>query len=84
MRPSEIDPHTLARASYAVLRRGGTAPSPAAAQLGLAPGLAERLERLFRARCGGGPEQPRFARHGAHVAAVLAAGGFPAAPDRCR
>ena len=45
---------------------------------------ADRLETLFRARVakGGGDAQPRFARHDAHVAAVLAEGGFASLTER--
>ena len=42
---------------------------------------------LFRSRVsrGGGEEaQPRFARHEAHVAAVMAQGGFPSLTERRR
>jgi hypothetical protein len=51
-------------------------------ELGLPADTAERLERLFQARPGGGadPMKPRFARHAAHVRAALAGGGFPALP----
>ena len=46
---------------------------------------ARRFEKLFRARTtrGSGDNQlPKFARHDAHVAAVLAAGGFWAFSER--
>jgi hypothetical protein len=75
------------RSSYAVLRRGGASPLAASAQLALEPRLARRLEMLFRSRVsrGGGEEaQPRFARHEAHVAAVMAQGGFPSLTERRR
>ena len=40
---------------------------------------ANRFEQLFQRRPRGGqdPMRPRFARHEAHVAAVMAAGGYP-------
>jgi hypothetical protein len=47
----------------------------------------ERLEKLFQARRGGGvddPMKPRYAKHGRHVAAVLAEGGYPILPERRR
>ena len=70
----------LARASYAVSRRGGRPPELARAELGLPAEVAAGLERLFRSLGGGGPDpmRPRFARHRAHVRAVLAQGGYPA------
>jgi hypothetical protein len=69
-----------ASAAYAALRYGGAPPGAAQAQLALPISLASRLETMFSRRSGGGPDpmRPRFARHGAHVAAVLAAGGYPA------
>jgi hypothetical protein len=69
----------LAGASYAVCRLGGAPPEQARAELGLATDAVVRLERLFQARPGGGPDpmRPRYARHERHVAAVLAQGGFP-------
>ncbi|WP_374576089.1 hypothetical protein [Phenylobacterium sp.] len=67
-------------AAYAVLRRGGATPEAARAQLALDARKAEALESLFAARVmgGGGEQTPRFARHAAHVRAVMAEGGFPA------
>jgi hypothetical protein len=69
-----------ASAAYAALRYGGAPPGQAKAQLALPTSLAAQLEAMFRRRTGGGPDpmRPRFARHGAHVAAVQAAGGYPA------
>jgi len=72
---------------YAALRHGGAPPGRAAIELRLEAPRAERLERLFRARIGGGsddPMKPRYAKHGRHVADVLAAGGYPAMPERRR
>ena len=74
------DPGGAPPSTYAVLRRGGAPPGKARALMSLEGRAAERLEAHFRTRVatGGGEEaQPRFARHEAHVAAVLAAGGFP-------
>jgi len=65
-------------ASYAACRRGGAPPERARVELALPAAAASRLEGLLLAK-GGGPQaqRPAFARHGPHVAAVLAAGGFP-------
>jgi hypothetical protein len=54
--------------------------------LGLGQAEQARLERLFQARAYPGPDpmRPRFARHAAHVAAVTAAGGYPALAERRR
>ena len=70
---------------YAALRQIGTPPQRARQQLGLAIGPARRFEAQFckrLARGAGGPQLPKFARHEAHVAAVLAAGGFWAFSER--
>jgi hypothetical protein len=65
-------------AAYANLRYEGFPPPRAQAELGLAEGRAAKLERMFLNRPGGPQSQrPRFARHAAHVSAVLSAGGFP-------
>lgn len=52
-------------------------------QLGLGPATVVRLERIFQRRDGGGPDamRPRFARHEAHVRAVLGAGGYRTLPE---
>jgi len=66
--------------SYNVLRRGGASQGRACAELGVSSGRGQALEALFRGLRGGrGPDamRPRFARHEPHVAAVLAAGGYP-------
>ena len=70
---------TLTGAAYAALRHGGAPATSAAAQLGLEPVRAQRFEQLFIRRAGGGedPMKPAYARHGRHVDAVLAQGGFP-------
>ena len=82
---SSTTPSTRARAgdglAYAVLRRGGAPPVQAKAQLDLAAAAALRLEAAFRAQAPGG-EAPKFAFHKAHVAAVMAQGGFCAFSER--
>ena len=86
MNQSMHDLSPLASASYAALRYEGLPPPRAQAALDLPPATAARLERLFRARPGGGtdPMRPGFARHSAHVRAVLGEGGFPVLPGRSR
>jgi hypothetical protein len=87
MTSEQIKNTTSASAGYAALRHGGAPAWRACAELGLPRARGERLERLFRARSGGGhddPMKPRYAKHGRHVAAVLAAGGYPALPERRR
>jgi hypothetical protein len=67
--------------SYAVLRRGGASPERALAELAIPVARGAELEAVFRVRRpgqGADAMQPRFARHDRHVAAVLAAGGYPA------
>ena len=66
--------------SYNVLRHGGATQARACAELGVSSGRSQALEALFRRLPGGrGADamRPRFARHDSHVAAVLAAGGYP-------
>lgn len=63
----------------------GTSLARARAELGLGSDVARRFEKAFRARTargGGDAQQPRFARHDAHVAAVMAEGGFCAFSER--
>ena len=79
------NPH--ASASYAALRHGGAPPAHAQAQLGLDRKVGHTLEQLFRSHRGGGvddPMKPRFARHEAHVRAVLVECEFPVLPERRR
>ncbi|WP_156467145.1 MULTISPECIES: hypothetical protein [unclassified Phenylobacterium] len=67
--------------TYAALRYGGASQSRAQAELAITPRQAGMLENVFRvARPGKMLDRmrPRFARHEAHVAAVLSAGGYPA------
>jgi hypothetical protein len=70
----------LASASYAACRFGGAPPGIARVLLDLPAETAAELEHLFRARPGGGAHamRPRFARHEAHVSAVMGEGGYPA------
>lgn len=70
---------------YAALRQTGTSLARATAELGLSPSAAKRFERAFRARAArgdGDSQRPRFARHDAHVAAVMSQGGFCAFSER--
>ena len=70
---------------YAALRQTGTSHLRAQVELGLAAGQARRMERAFRARAVSGLgdiQLPRFARHDAHVAAVMREGGFCALSER--
>ncbi|HEY3695163.1 hypothetical protein [Phenylobacterium sp.] len=70
--------------AYAALRRGGAPPGVVRTQLALPAPTAARLEAVFRMRAarGGGEAQPKFARHAAHAAAVMAQGGFPSLTER--
>jgi hypothetical protein len=73
------------QSDYATLRQGGAPPNSARAQLSIPAHRAARLEAHFRAQAArgmGDVEQPRFARHERHVAAVMAQGGFPALTER--
>ena len=84
MKPFAPPKPTLASALYAACRHGGAPPQIVRIQLDLPPETAERLERLFRAKPGGGADamRPRFARHEAHVQAVMRQGGYPVLPMR--
>ncbi|HSV04009.1 MAG TPA: hypothetical protein VLI41_12470 [Phenylobacterium sp.] len=85
--PSEHRQNTPnASVGYAALRHAGLPAAAAAAELRLEPLRAHRLERLFQARRSGSfdPMKPRYARHGRHVAAVMALGGYPVLPARTR
>lgn len=67
--------------TYAALRYGGASQDRARAELAITPGEAGKLEAIFNVGRPGkmlDRMRPRFARHGGHVAAVLAAGGYPA------
>lgn len=68
--------------TYSVLRHGGASRARACAELGVPFDYSGALEARFQVRRpgqhGGDAMRPRFARHGRHVAAVRAAGGFPA------
>lgn len=70
---------------YAALRQTGTSPARARVELDLEPAAGKRLEIAFRklqARGVGDSQLPKFARHEAHVAAVLEQGGFCAFSER--
>ena len=84
MKPFRPPASILASASYAACRFGGAPPDIVRVQLDLPAEIAAKLERLFRRRPGGGAYamRPRFARHQAHVRAVLAEGGYPALAER--
>jgi hypothetical protein len=87
MTSEQIKNTTNASAGYAALRHGGAPAWRACAELGLPMARAQTLEKLFRARRGGGPDdamKPRYAKHGRHVADVLAAGGYTVLPERRR
>jgi hypothetical protein len=54
-------------------------------ELGLTGGQARRMEKAFRLKAASGVgdiQLPRFARHDAHVAAVMREGGFCAFSER--
>lgn len=66
--------------TYAALRLAGATRDRACVELGATPEAMRPFERrLGQARPGEGCDavRPRFARCGAHVAAVLRAGGYP-------
>jgi len=86
MKPFKPPSFTLAAASYAVSRHGGAPPDLVQVELDLPAEAAARLERLFRVQPRGGADamRPRFARHAAHVRAVLTQGGYPVLPERGR
>lgn len=82
---NDVLPRPADGQDYAALRQTGTSPARAKLQLRLAQTDAERMERLFRARAArgvGDSQLPKFARHEAHVAAVMAQGGFWAFSER--
>lgn len=79
-RPAQTGPTGQA---YAALRHGGASQTRARAELALSAESAAALEARFRIRRpgqGADAMRPRFARHQAHVAAVLAQGGYPVIP----
>ncbi len=73
--------HPWAGLAYANLRRGGAPAWRATSELGLCDSIGRRHEKMFRAGVRRGEAQPRFANHAGHVAAVMAAGGYPAMPS---
>ncbi|WP_372785053.1 hypothetical protein [Phenylobacterium sp.] len=86
MKPFKPPSWSLASASYAASRHGGAPPDVVRVELALPAETAARLERLFRARPGRGMDamRPRYARHEAHVRAVVAQGGYPVLSGRRR
>jgi hypothetical protein len=86
MKPFRTPASPLASASYAACRYGGAPPDIVQVQLDLPAETAAALERLFRARSGGGAYamRPRFAWHDAHVEAVAREGGYPALAEARR
>lgn len=67
--------------TYAALRYGGASQARARAELAITPDHARKLEAVFNVPRPGklmDRMRPRFARHEAHVSAVLAGGGYPA------
>ena len=80
MKPTLPTPHVQIGRTYAALRYSGASDRRAWTELGLAPRRGRELEAMFRAPRPGDRsdrERPRFARCAQHVAAVVAAGGFP-------
>lgn len=77
---------SIASAGYAALRHGGAPPARARSELQLSKRTGWELEQLFQRRKWGHSraQRPAFARHDAHVKAVLAAGGFPVLPGNRR
>ena len=66
--------------SYAALRLSGAPPERACAELGCSSEAMRPFERRLAAPKpgeGGDAVRPRFARCGAHIAAVMQQGGFP-------
>ena len=81
----DLIPQPVNAQDYAVLRQSGTQASRACAQLGLTDVQAARMERQLRRRVAAGigdDQLPKFARHGDHVRAVMAQGGFWALSER--
>lgn len=71
--------------NYAALRQSGTQAARVRVELGLDDLSAWRMEKAFRHRADrgvGDVQLPKFARHEAHVAAVMAQGGFCAFSER--
>ncbi len=66
--------------TYAALRYGGASQARAQAELAIPPDQARQMEAIFHVPRPGKQldrMRPRFARHGEHVAAVRATGGYP-------
>lgn len=79
------NPRAADAGAYEAARKGGASPHVARTELNLSLEVGARFERIFRRRVmrgdGEGP-LPRYARHGLHVAAVMAQGGYPALSER--
>jgi hypothetical protein len=73
---SDQDP--WAGLAYANLRRGGAPAWRATSELGLGVSFGRRCETALKNRLNRDGPRPRFCRDEAHVAAVRAAGGYPA------
>jgi len=74
-----VPPQRVSAQDYAALRQTGTQAARARVELELSQTVAEGMERLLQirtARGAGDKQLPRFARHDAHVAAAMRAGGF--------
>lgn len=66
--------------TYLALRHGGASQAKVCAELGVSFGRSKALERRLRSRRpgeGADSMRPRFARDARHIAAVMAAGGYP-------
>ena len=75
-------PHPVSGQDYTALRQIGTPPERVRRELGLEASQASSLERRFLRNPWRAPQEPRFADHDRHVAAVQAAGGFCALSER--
>ena len=71
MKPTYPIPYVEIGRTYAVLRQGGAPQERAAVELGLPATRVRVLEAGLRRH------RPRCGRDAVHVAAVLAAGGYP-------
>ncbi len=84
--PPKSQSRPLIGLSYFASRHGGASPEFARLELALPAATGAALEQLFQRRPTGGtdPMRPRFARHSAHVDAVMAQGGYPVLRERRR
>ena len=70
---------------FQALRSRGVSTAAAAAQAGISAGYGEYLEGLRRRETLGGGDDgsaPKFARHDACVAALIAAGGYDSLSEK--